>query len=221
MYRGTILSVSFSALVLTGTAAADQANCVPDRSVTERFIPMELLTGSDWDGAKDIGFPVVDRAYPVDDYSRGQVFNYNVTLKGPLKWRHPDAGKDMKIYERVVEISGADERFAVRSDQEAAGRVTDSRAPVTWDTEAKFPLGAWKQGESRTFTHDFHVRGRTVKGKTSLEIEKISCAYKGVNGALQYRWKSYRRGSLSGDYSYIYGPKKGMMAVIVHKSAKR
>lgn len=210
-----------SAFVFAGEAIAGDANCVPDPNVTERFIPVELLTGSEWDGAKEINLPNVDRAYPVDDYSSGGIYNYNVTLKGPIDWRHPDAGRNMKIYERVVGVSGANERFAVRSDKKAAGRVTDSRTPVTWDTEAKFPLGNWEQGEKRNFTHDFHVRGRIVDGETDIEIEKISCNYKGVKNSLQYRWKSYRRGSLSGDYSYIYGPNKGMMAVIVHKSARR
>lgn len=205
--------------MLPRIAAAE--TCIPEPSVDKRFIPVEMLTGSEWNGENSINLPQVDRSYPVDDYSRGKIYNYDITLKGPVKWRHPDVNKDLQIYERFVSINNASEKFAIRSDSKAAGRVWDSRFPGTYFVEAKFPLGMWKQGESRSFRHSLYIRGRKIEGQTQMEIEKISCTYNGVSGAFQYRWKSYKRGGLSGDYSYIYGPGKGMMAVIVHKSGKK
>ena len=209
----------FGGLILSNLASAEP--CMPEPDVNERVIPVEMLTGSDWSGQASINMPEVDRSYPVDDYSRGKIYNYDIKLKGPVKWRHPDINMDIQVYERFVSINNASEKFAVRSDKKAAGRVWDSRFPGTFFVEAKFPLGKWKQGESRSFTHSLYIQGKEIEGQTKMEIENISCTYNDISGAVQYRWKSYRRGTLRGDYNYIYGPGKGMMAVIVHKSGKK
>ena len=56
------------------------------------------------------------------------------------------------VYDRTRR--GVGQKFAVRTDGTAIGRVADSRYGISsCDQEAKYPLGVWRQGETRDFQY--------------------------------------------------------------------
>lgn len=199
-----------AAFALLGAAAAAQQVpvCEPDPSVTERFIPVELLTGLPTPEKQELVFaPLERRVYPyVSTYADGRVGSGEVTLQGPVRW-NGEGGKEYEVYERKV--PRAHERFALTPDRTAIGRVYDERFGNSVN-EGKFPVGLWKQGQKRSYATLYGGR----QAVSNLLIEKLSCTYEGVPGALQYRWTTSTRL----DYAYIYAPGRGVVQVIVHRS---
>ena len=79
------------------------------------------------------------------------------------------------VYERARR--GVWQKFAVRTDGTAIGRVADSRYGISsCDQEAKYPVGEWKQGETREFQYRCWYgtgTGKRVRATTSvITIEK-------------------------------------------------
>jgi hypothetical protein len=205
------------ALVLTSVAAGAQTPVVPvcihDESVKERFLPVELLTGNPMTDTRELVFAPVDRVYPyVSQQADGSAGKGEVTLKGPMQWEG-QGGTVYEIYERKV--PRAHERFALTKDRTAIGRVYDERFGNA-SNEGKFPVGLWTQGQIRRYnTIYFSPRG-TRNDVTSVEIEKLSCVYEGIPGAVQYGWKT--GSGLS--YAYVYAPGKGLVQVIVRAAGR-
>ena len=189
--------------------------CVHDETVLERFLPVELLTGNPMTESRELVFLPVDRVYPfVDELPDGSIGTGDVVLKGPMKWEG-QGGKVFEVYERKV--PRAHERFAQTADRTAIGRVYDQRFGHALN-EGKFPVGIWKQGEKRSYaTTYFPEYGSARRDTTYLEIEKLSCVYEGVPGAMQYGWKTGSGTS----YGYIYVPGKGLTHVMTRVSGNR
>jgi len=206
------MTTAATALLLVSAAAAAQATsapaCVQDESVKERFVPVELLTGNPITESRDLVFAPVDRVYPfVDELPDGSLGKGEAALKGPIIW------EGQEVYERKV--PRAHERFALTPDRTAIGRVYDQRFGNA-SNEGKFPVGNWSQGQVRRYnTTYFSPRGPRQE-TTTLEIEKLSCTYEGVPGALQYGWKT--GGGLS--YGYIYAPGKGLVHVMTRTGGR-
>jgi len=199
-------------LLLASAAAAAQAVgapvCVHDESVKERFVPVELLTGNPITESRELVFAPVDRVYPfVDELPDGSLGKGEAALKGPLNW------EGQEIYERKV--PRAHERFALTPDRTAIGRVYDQRFGNA-SNEGKFPVGAWAQGQVRRYNTTYFSSRGPRQETTTLEIEKLSCTYEGVPGALQYGWKT--SGGLS--YGYIYAPGKGLVHVMTRAGGR-
>ena len=181
--------------------------CVHDETVVERFLPVELLTGNPMPEGREIVFLPVDRVYPyVSEQPDGSVSGGDVTLKGPMKWTG-QGGTVFEVYERKV--PRAHERFALTPDRTAIGRVYDERFGNAVN-EGKFPVGLWKQGQKRSYATTYYSDRGARQDTSSVEIEKLSCVYEGVPGAMQYGWKTGR--GLS--YGYIYVPGKGITHVM-------
>lgn len=51
---------------------------------------------------------------------------------------------------------------------------------------------------------------------SSIEIEKLSCMYEGIAGAIQYCWKTSQGVNYGYIYGYIYAAGKGLVQVITH-----
>ncbi len=118
-----------------------------DRAAQSRFVPMQLIVPSAWDGTRRIDMPIVKE---VED-SEGTAWT------GPEEWRNPHTGQMLTAYDRRRENRREGlvvQKMAVRADGSAIGRIYDSRfGGLVCDHEAKFPLGVWKQGEVRTFDY--------------------------------------------------------------------
>lgn len=206
-----MLACAASSLAMPGHAQAPAAlevhECVHDASVQERFIPVELLTGLPMGEQKELVFAPVSRVYPfVDTAPNSGAKLLETSLSGPVKWVG-EGGVEFEVYERKV--PRAHERFALTPDRTAIGRVFDERFGNAVN-EGKFPVGLWKQGQVRTYATVYPAVREPKHATTTVEIEKLSCTYAGIKGALQYRWKNNRGGL---DYRYVYAPGQGLVQV--------
>ena len=205
------------ALVLSSVwlqAAAQQAiavpECIDEPGVSERFIPVEMLTGNPLPDKAELVFAPVQRAYPFVDASADRQAEIKETsLNGPVSWTG-EGGKVYEVYERKV--PRAHERFALVPDKTAIGRVYDERFGNATN-EGKFPVGVWQQGQTRTYSTTYYTPRGPLILTTTVTIEKLSCTYDGISGAMQYRWKTSR----GLDYAYIYAPGRGLVQVKTYK----
>ena len=72
----------------------------------------------------------------------------------PTEWKHPMTGETLLVYERTnQERDGVKSQlFAMNEEKTGLGRVYDSRTEFgvrTFSGGLKFPLGYWKQGETK------------------------------------------------------------------------
>lgn len=181
--------------------------CAQDTSVTERFLPVELLTGNPIPEQPVLVFSPVKRVYPFLNATPDRGDMQETSLDGPVSWTG-ERGQVYEVYERKV--PKANERFALTPDKTAIGRVYDERFGNSTN-EGKFPVGIWQQGQSRTYNTVYHTPRGDLPLTSTVIIEKLSCTYEGVSGAMQYRWKTSR----GLDYSYIYAPGRGLVQVFV------
>jgi hypothetical protein len=188
------------ALLLAGEACAADLSAWErsyDPSAGRRFIPVELFTGSEWDGTQAI------RLAPAKlEFGRRN----EKSIVGPMDWLPPNAASPIQVYERI----NRDKRqlFAVREDQTGIGRVLDSRGALCLG-ESKFPLGFWKQGEVR----DYQVYCRTDVRPLRITIEQIDFTYDGVPHSLRFHWLLNQGRGRATDMRYVYSPRKGLVHV--------
>ncbi len=189
--------------------------CVHDPAVTERFLPLELITGLPLPADEALRFAPVDRVYPFTAYypSGEPPRPGETSLKGPVEARTRD-GRTVPAYERTV--PGAGERMALNRAGDALGRIFDERVGDIED-EAKYPVGRWRQGETRRYRTVYHGARGAGTSETSITIEKLSCTYEGVPGAVQLRWRV--DGGRRADYGYVFVPERGLVQVVVYKRA--
>ena len=121
-----------------------------NRETKERYIPVELWAGAEWDGKKELKMPNVDGSY--------QHRKATYQIKGPVEWEHPTMGRKFLVYERIN--PGKDgvkwQLFTINNDQNGLGRLYDGRAGRDGRLSSgglKFPLGLWKEGETRRFVY--------------------------------------------------------------------
>jgi hypothetical protein len=65
-----------------------------DSATKARFIPVELWTGAEWDGSKDLKMSKAEMRF-------GDRLNKDI--KGPTEWKHPVTGETLSVYERTNE----------------------------------------------------------------------------------------------------------------------
>src|SRR5690348_8813453 len=82
----------------------------------ERFIPVELWIGAEWDGK-----PVVTLSKA--DLEFGSANEKNIT--GPFEWTRPKTGETLLVYER--KNGSKRQLFTVTNNGSGLGRVYDSR----------------------------------------------------------------------------------------------
>lgn len=203
---------SLAVLVSTG-AAAQAPVCVHDESIKERFLPVELLTGNPMPAGQELSFAPVDRVYPfTDELPDGTLGKGEVVLKGPVKWE-AGGGTVLEVYERKV--PRANERFALTQDRTAIGRVYDDRiGNIT--NEGKHPVGQWSQGQERSYNTTYYGSRGMRTDVSILKVEKLSCTWDGVPGAMQFGWRT----NSGQHYGYVYAPGKGLVHVMTRSRGR-
>ena len=164
----------------------------------ERFIPLELFTGGEIRKDKEIKFTKADLIF--GEKSRKKII-------GPKDWKHPYSGKTIQVYKRIRKSQSGEkiQLFTVTNDSQCIGRVWDSRrGGRVIKNGCKFPLGTWKQGETRTFLGSSGGKPRKIQ----LKILKLG---KDQNSDIKFNWKLYDgSGKLMDNNDYTFSPGKAM-----------
>lgn len=195
----------------TASRAADDVwSASYDAASGTRYIPLELILGAPWNGKREIAMP---RGSFTESVERNPS-----TWYGPSEWQHPDTGAKLMVYDRGRR--GVGQKFAVRTDNAAIGRVADSRYGISsCDQEAKYPLGLWTQGETRQFQYRcWYGSGEKKRERPTtsiITIERIDFEFAGSPHALQVRWilKHADDPREVDNRVYVFAPGKGAVAV--------
>jgi len=207
-------------LLLAGSPVAAAESNVWEASINpqtkERYIPVELWAGAEWDGKRELKMPPVDGTY------RHRTSTYYI--KGPTDWKHPVTGQTAPVYERINPDKNRSEDktqlFTINQDQTGLGRLFDGRPgrdTRTYSGGLKFPLGLWKEGESKSFTYKVWDTSVTERVET-ITVQRIDFSYQGTPHCLEIYWSAAdRTGRKTYDrHTYIYCPGKSMVSQIQH-----
>lgn len=196
---GTLIVV----LLASGASyAADRSQWAAsyDPATKTRFIPIELWTGGEWDGTRELRMTSANLSFG----KRGEK-----RISGPLMWTRPGTGEAVQVYER--NNKGKKQLFALSSRGDGLGRVFDSRYGRDCMDEVKFPLGVWTDGETRVF--DVPCNNGSLQREIVLTIEKLDFDYGGVPHSLQFHWVVDGGKDRGTDMRYIYSPGRGLVSL--------
>ena len=212
------LLVGFMALESASAAAFDiktwQGSTNPETK--ERYIPVELWSGAEWDGGRELKMPKVEATYRHQE---------SYQIKGPTEWKHPDNGQTYIVYERLNPGRRAGEAkwqlFAINSEQSGLGRVYDARRELgtrTFSGGLKFPLGVWKEGETRKFLYKRYEKSRESDRAEFITIKQITFTFLGNPHCLEFYWAETDKDEkkIIDHHTYIYCPGKSMVSEIHH-----
>ena len=177
----------------------------PDISLAnERFIPMELWLGGKITGSNDITFPKTS-------FSFG--YKKKHSIQGPINWKNPRTGNTVKVYDRsrYSRKSGkvVKQLWTVTNNNQCLGRVFDNRRNKFIKNGCKFPLGNWKEKESRSFTSDNYDSGRGNYQR--VQTIKIIELGKDEKSCLKFRWILTQKSSTIDDNTYEYCHREGLV----------
>ncbi len=180
-----------------------------DATTQTRFIPVELWTGSEWDGGKELNLSKAQLRF-------GE--RQNKAIKGPMEWRHPVTGETLLVYERTNQQRGGvkAQLFAMNADKTGLGRVLDVRDDLgtrTFSGGLKFPLGYWKQGETKQVSETRYEGSRVDTRIEAISIKQLDFTFKGTPHCLEFEWlyKESRRSKIIDQQTYTYCPHQGMV----------
>jgi hypothetical protein len=171
-----------------------------DASTGTRFIPVELWTGSAWDGVRELRMKPADLQF-------GKQGEKNIT--GPTAWTRPGATETIQVYRRINR--GKKELFTLSSRGDGLGRVFDSRYGRACVDEIKFPLGLWREGETREF--NVSCNDGKLQRKMTLTIEKLDFVHDRIPHSLQYHWIVDGGKGRETNMHYIYSPGRGLVSL--------
>lgn len=182
-----------------------------NNSTKERFIPVELFTGANWDGKHELTLKKASTSATACDPVTGKRFTtYDIT--GPFKTERNDtkikwAGNKISYYRRTYSTQRAgdvESLFTINNSKDGLVRIYDKRkrwGARTYDgLGSKFPLGYWKQGEVRTYPSRIPTR---------IEIIELD----GPNHCLTFRWTFGSGKGRNSDNIYTYCPDSGFTNV--------
>ncbi len=157
----------------------------------ERFIPLELFTGGKIRNDTEIKFTKANLVFGEKKKKE---------IRGPEDWHHPETGEKIKVYKRTRKGQSGlkTQLFTITNDGQCIGRIWDSRrGGRIIENGCKFPLGIWKEGETRSFEGSSGGKPRKIE----LTILKIG---KNQNSNLKFNWKLYnmKNGKLMDDNDY-------------------
>ena len=201
MINRWLLSVLMATLFAVGAAyAADLSKWAAsyDPATKTRFIPVELWTGSEWDGTRELRMTPASLTFGKHGEKR---------IAGPMAWTRPSTGEAIQVYERVNK--GKKQLFALSSRGDGLGRVFDSRYGRDCVDEVKFPLGLWKDGETRVF--DVSCNNGRLRRRIELTIEKLDFVHEGVPHSLKFHWRVDGGKRRATDMRCVYSPGRGLV----------
>jgi hypothetical protein len=185
-----------------------------DAASKTRFIPVELWTGAEWDGRKELKMSNAELRF-------GERLNKDI--KGPMEWKHPVTGETFVVDERInQERDGIKSQlFAMNEEKTGLGRVYDSRTEFgvrTFSGGLKFPLGYWQQGETKQVVETRYEGSRVDSRIESITIKQLDFTYQGLPHCLEFEWiyKESRRAKIIDHQTYTYCPSKGMVKQVRH-----
>ena len=166
----------------------------------ERFIPLELFTGGKIRNDTEIKFTKANLVFGEKKKKK---------IEGPDNWNHPNTGEIIKVYKRTRKGQSGlkTQLFTITNDGQCIGRIWDSRrGGRIIENGCKFPLGIWKEGETRSFEGSSGGKPRKIE----LTILKLG---KNQNSNLKFNWKLYnmKNGKLMDDNDYTFAPGKAMI----------
>ena len=165
---------------------------------SERFIPLELFTGGEIREDKEIKFTNINLVFGEKKRKK---------IVGPEDWKNPQTGETIKVYKRTRKGQSGlkTQLFTVTNDGQCIGRVWDSRrGGRVIKNGCKFPLGVWKEGETRSFEGSSGGKPRIIE----LTILKLG---KKQKDKVKFNWKLYDgRGKLMDDNDYTFSSGKAM-----------
>ena len=165
---------------------------------SERFIPLELFTGGEIREDKEIKFTNANLVFGEKKRKK---------IVGPEDWKNPQTGETIKVYKRTRKGQSGlkTQLFTVTNDGQCIGRVWDSRrGGRVIQNGCKFPLGVWKEGETRSFEGSSGGKPRKIE----LTILKLG---KKQKDKVKFNWKLYDgSGKLMDDNDYTFSPGKAM-----------
>ena len=165
---------------------------------SERFIPLELFTGGDIREDTEIKFTNANLVFGEKKRKK---------IVGPENWKNPQTGETIKVYKRTRKGQNGlkTQLFTVTNDGQCIGRIWDSRrGGRVIKNGCKFPLGVWKEGETRSFEGTSGGKPRKIE----LTILKLG---KKQKDKVKFNWKLYDgSGKLMDDNDYTFSPGKAM-----------
>jgi len=165
---------------------------------SERFIPLELFTGGEIREDKEIKFTNANLVFGEKKRKK---------IVGPEDWKNPQTGETIKVYKRTRKGQSGlkTQLFTVTNDGQCIGRVWDSRrGGRVIKNGCKFPLGVWREGETRSFEGSSGGKSRKIE----LTILKLG---KKQKDKVKFNWKLYDgSGKLMDDNDYTFSPGKAM-----------
>ena len=171
----------------------------PSSYAIERFIPLELFTGGEIRNDTKIKFTKADLVF-------GEKKTKKIT--GPENWKNPNTEEVIKVYKRTRkdQTELKTQLFTITNNGQCIGRVWDSRrGGSVIKNGCKFPLGFWKEKETRIFEGSSNGKPRKIV-LTILELGKKP------NSEITFNWKLYdlNSGELMDDNDYTFSPAKAM-----------
>ena len=172
----------------------------------EIFIPVELWLGENITESEKIIFPEVNFKFGYQERHK---------IKGPIIWKNSKTNQNIKVYVRSRYSKKEDKEisqlWAVTNNNQCLGRVFDNRDNRFIENGCKFPIGFWKQGESRSFISNYFDerkgKYKRIKTITILNLENKD------NSCLKFNWKSSQKGNVIDENIYEYCPRKGLVKV--------
>jgi hypothetical protein len=205
-------------LALPAMGAAADPNPWDDATnfaARERFIPVELWAGGAWNGRRELAMPKVDGHY------RHNKATYSI--KGPIEWKHPATGQTHLVYERVNPQRGGPklQLFTINGERSGLGRLYDGRPNRDVRTSSaglKFPLGTWKEGETRKFAYKVYEGSTDSVRIESITIKQIDFTIGSDKHCLEFYWTVTDKDEkkLYDHHTYSYCPERSMVHEIQH-----
>ncbi len=173
--------------------------CSQSSIANERFIPLELFTGGEVRNDTEIKFTKADLVF-------GEKKTKKIT--GPENWKNPNTQEVIKVYKRTRkdQTELKTQLFTITNNGQCIGRVWDSRrGGSVIKNGCKFPLGFWKEKETRIFEGSSNGKPRKIE----LTILKLGNK---PNSEISFNWKLYdlKSGELMDDNDYTFSPAKAM-----------
>ena len=211
---GTLALLLVAGLTSGATVDPSPWDSAVDPATKARFIPVELWTGAEWDGKKELKMSNSETRF-------GDRLNKDI--KGPMEWKHPMTGETLFVYERTnQERDGVKSQlFAMNEEKTGLGRVYDSRTEFgvrTFSGGLKFPLGYWKQGETKQVVETRYEGSRVETRIESIKITQLDFTYRETPHCLEFEWiyQESRRAKIIDHQTYTYCPNRGMVKQVKH-----
>jgi hypothetical protein len=205
--RAARIALGIGLSLAAAPASADVWSDSYDPATKTRFIPVELWTGSPWDGGRSVNWPQADLHFD----------GGNKRITGPHDWTDPLDGQVKQAYRRYQAKQRKTQWFVVREDGTGIGRVEDSRWKDIERGESKFPVGLWTQGEERTYEVTTFGRNSrrpvSVPGGIRIVMERIDHVYAGMAHCMTFRWQKTVRDKIVDNNAYTYCPGRGLASL--------